>query len=69
MSKRKRTRAQIAADKLRTGRPRKAKGEKQSKRIGVSATPSEYEYFQELACKEGVSLAAIVMRPWREKED
>jgi len=65
---RKRTKAQIAADKLRTGRPPKARDAKQSKRISVNLTQGEYQYFQKLAREEGVSLAEIVMRPWRKKD-
>lgn len=53
----------------KAGRPPKPVGEKQSKRITVYLTPSEYQRFQELAEKEGVSLAELVMRPWRDIGD
>jgi len=68
MGKRKRTAAEVAADKLRTGRPRKAAREKQSERITVYLTPSERRQFERMAKKEGISLAELVMRPWREEE-
>lgn len=56
----------MRADKLRTGRPPK-KAEKQSKRIMAYLTPDEYKQFE--AKEEDLSLAALIMRPWREKED
>ena len=65
----KRTDAQRAADKHRTGRPPKKRAEKQSKRIMVYLTPDEYKRFEAEAKEEGLSLASLVMRPWREKED
>ena len=68
MAKRRRTEAQKKADRLRTGRPPKLGDEKQGKRVSVNLTLGEHAYLQELASKEGVSLAEIIMRPWREKE-
>ena len=71
MAKRKRGRtdAVIRADKLRTGRPPKKKAEKQSKRIMVYLTPDEYKRFEAEAKKEGLSLASLIMRPWRKREE
>ena len=66
--KKTRTAAEIAADKRRTGRPRKPVGKKQSRRITVYLTPDEYRQLEEWAKQKGVSLAELVMRPWREKE-
>ena len=71
MTKRKRgrTEAEIQADTLRTGRPAKKKAEKQSMRVMVYLTPAEYRRFAAEAKKTGLSLAALVMRPWREKKE
>ena len=64
-----RTKAEAAADKLRTGRPTRAPGEKQSERITVYLTAKERKRLGALAKKADISLAALVMRPWREKEE
>ena len=64
----KRTPAQLAADKRRTGRPRKERTDKQSERVMVYLTPSEYERLQTLAEEAGISLAAQIMMPWREED-
>jgi hypothetical protein len=63
----KRTEAQVAADKLRTGRPRKPPREKQSERVMVYLTKTERRRLEELAKREGLSLSSLIMRPWREK--
>ena len=65
--KKKRTKAQIAADKLRTGRPRKSQREKQSERVMVYLTKAERIRLEELAKREGLALSSLIMRPWREK--
>ena len=69
MSKRNRprTKAEIQADKARTGRPAKARTEKQSIHATVHLTPAERERLGKLAKECGLSLAALIMRPWREK--
>lgn len=64
----KRTVAQKAADKLRTGRPPKQPAEKWSERVTVYMTPTERARLESLAEQEGVTLASLVMRPWREGE-
>ena len=64
-----RTKAEIAADKLRTGRPRKAIAEKQREKITVYLTTAERRRLEALAKKEGIPLAILIMRPWREKQD
>ena len=66
---RERTQSEIDADRLRTGRPRKKNVEKQSNRITVNLTQAERTYLGRLAEKEGLSLAELIMRPWREKGD
>ena len=69
MSKRKRprTKAEREADKVRTGRPPKADAEKLSERVMVHLTPTERKRIERMAKEEGLSLAAMIMRPWREK--
>ena len=49
------------------GRPPKSPGEKQGERITVYLTKAEYGRMQALAKEKGVSLASLVMLPWREK--
>ena len=67
--KRKRSAAQIAADKLRTGRPPKQEADRLSRLITVRLTPEERERLGKLAAAEGIPLAELIMRPWREKGD
>jgi hypothetical protein len=67
MNKKKRTPAQMAADKRRTGRPPMAPAEKHSEQVMVYLTPAERKRLEKLAKKEGIPLAALIMRPWREK--
>ena len=64
---RERTQAEIQADRLRTGRPPKKPSEKQSERITVNLSLAERKRLEKLAEKEGVHLAELIMRPWREK--
>ena len=45
------------------------KAEKHSKRIMVYLTPDEYKRFEAEAKKVGLSLASLIMRPWRKRED
>ena len=63
-----RTKAQIAADKRRTGRPRKATADKQKEKITIYLTTAERQRLEALAEKEGIPLAVLIMRPWREKK-
>ena len=64
----KRTAAQIAADAKRTGRPRKDRNEKRSEAVMVYLTEAERIRLEDLAEQEGVTVAALIMRPWREGE-
>ena len=64
----KRTDAQRAADKHRTGRPPKKSAEKWSERITVYMTKAEKARLELLAEQEGVTLASLIMRPWRDGE-
>ena len=64
----KRSKAQLAADKLRTGRPPKRPEEKQNEQVTVYLTRSEREKLEKQAREEGISLASLIMRPWREEE-
>ena len=61
----KRTKAQVEADARRTGRPPKPREEKQSEIIGVCMTPGERKRLKAEAKRLGVSLSALLMRPWR----
>lgn len=67
-TKRKRTKAEIAADKLRTGRPPKPTEQALSERVMVRLSRTERAHLKALAKKEGLSLAALIMRPWREEK-
>jgi hypothetical protein len=64
----KRTKAQLAADKRRTGRPPKSPKERQGCRVTVHLTEEERAHIEKLAQQEGISLAAAIMTPWRKKE-
>jgi hypothetical protein len=50
------------------GRPPKTKATKQGRQITVYLTEAEYRRIAALAGKEGLSLAALIMRPWREEQ-
>ena len=63
----KRTAAQIAADKLRTGRPPKKPAQRQSEKVTVYLTKAEFKLMDRLSRQEGISMASLIMRPWREK--
>lgn len=65
----KRTKKEIAADKKRSGRPRKSLAEKQSERVMVYLTKAERTRLEKLAKRENLSLASLIMRPWREQGD
>ena len=64
----KRTKAQIEADKLRTGRRPKTKAEKMSKHILVSMTPAEWKRVKAEAKKQGLSVSALLMKPYRKEK-
>ncbi|MGY8824300.1 MAG: ribbon-helix-helix domain-containing protein [Candidatus Latescibacterota bacterium] len=64
-----RSKAQLAADKRRTGRPPKKPADKLSQRVMIYLTPAEHKRLQALANKDGLSLASQIMRPWREEEE
>ena len=67
-NKAKRTKAEIAADKLRTGRPPKPPAQVLSERVMIRMTTAERSRLEALAKREGVPLATMVMRPWREEQ-
>ena len=52
--------------KARMGRPPKPKDEKQGQRIMVSLTLAERGYLGKLAAKKGISVASLIMLPWRQ---
>ena len=64
---RERTKAEIAADRLRTGRPPKPAECKQGEKVTVYMTRAERARLEGLAQQEGIPLATLIMRPWREK--
>ena len=49
------------------GRPPKAPDEKQGERLMVYLTKGERKTLEVIARREGLSLASLIMRPWREK--
>lgn len=61
----KRSAAQRAADSKRTGRPPIAPEDKRSEPVMVYLTEDERKVLEALAEQEGVTLASLVMRPWR----
>jgi hypothetical protein len=63
---RKRSAAQRAADKSRTGRPPKQPADKWSQRVTVYMTTAERDRLQALAQKEGITMTSLIMGPWRE---
>jgi hypothetical protein len=64
----KRSAAQRAADKKRPGRPPMAPKEKRSEPVMVYLTEDERIRLEALAEQEGVTLASLIMRPWRDGE-
>ena len=62
---RSRTKAQLEADKRRTGRPKKKPAEKYSAKICVAMTEDERALLEAEAAKRGVSISDLVMLPWR----
>ena len=65
--KKKRSQAQIDADSRRTGRPPGPPEERRGERVMVYLTRAELARFEVQAQQEGLTLAALIMRPWREK--
>ena len=51
--------------KAKMGRPPKPKGEKQSERIAVNATPEEYSVIEQDAKAAGLSLSAYLLECWK----
>jgi len=64
----KRTKAQVEADALRTGRPPKPKAEKQGYQVRVNITLAESKQIRKEASKAGLSLSAYLLEFWREKK-
>ena len=52
----------------RPERPRKDRNEKRSEAVMVYLTEAERARLEDLAEQEGVTVAALIMRPWREGE-
>ena len=70
MAKRKHRRpaAELEADRRRTGRPPKAVADRQSEPIMVYLTKAERKRLGDMAAEQGVSISALIMQPWRDKE-
>jgi hypothetical protein len=62
------TKAQSVEGKRPLGRPPKPSEEKQSERVMVYLTPGERRWLEEMAAKEEMGLATLIMRPWREQK-
>ena len=63
----KRSPAQIAADKKRTGRPLVAESEKRNVIVKLCLTTDEFKQIKIKAVKAGLSLSEFLSRPWRKK--
>jgi len=63
----KRSRAEIAADKRRTGMPPRLGRENQRARVMVNLTDIEHSRLTTLAGAEGLSLSANIIRILKEK--
>ena len=55
--------------KARMGRPPKPPDERQAERIMVNVTRAERVQLEREARKAGLSLSALLIRPWREKRE
>jgi hypothetical protein len=66
MAKQKRTAAQRTADQRRTGRPPKTPEERRARPVMVYLTEAEYDLLAVEAECEGITVASLIMRPWRE---
>ena len=62
-----RTKAQLEADKHRTGRPPKPATERRTERTVVRLTKAEKTRLEDRAKKRGLTLAAFILRILREK--
>jgi len=53
--------------KRNAGRPPKPKATKQGRQITVYLTEAEYKQIAAQSKQEGLSMASLIMRPWREE--
>jgi len=58
----------LQTGKRRMGRPPKPPADKYTEQVNVRMTASERELIEVQAQKQGVSLSAVLMRPWREEK-
>ena len=65
--KKKRTKAQLSADLIRTGRPPKPPKERRSERVVLRVTKAEKGRLETQARKMGLTIAAYVLRILMEK--
>lgn len=63
--RRQRTKAERETDAKRTGRPPCVPGHRRTAFVGVHMTPAERRKLEAEAKRLGVSLSALLMRPWR----
>ncbi len=61
-----RTAAEIAADAMRTGRPKKAEGGKQTVLVALRLTPDEFKTFRRDAKLAKLSGAAYAKHCWQQ---
>jgi hypothetical protein len=69
MTQKERTRAEILADKQRSGRPPKSIEEKQNQRLTIYVTSAERQQLLAEAKQSGLSISGLLMRPWRGKKE
>lgn len=57
------------ANAKRMGRPPKPRSEKYGAQVNVRMTEAERQVLEAEAARLGVSLSALLMRPWRKSEE
>lgn len=68
MKKKQRTKAQIAADAKRTGRPPKPPEDVRENYISLRVTKSERALLDKEAARLGVTITDLLLRPWRQRK-
>jgi len=57
-----------AKRKKKMGRPPKSASEKQSRQINIRVTQAEWKILEAEAKRRGISISALLMKPWRKGE-
>lgn len=65
--KRMRTKAQIAADKRRTGRPPLPASQKKGRFVQVRVTEAQLRQLKSEARRRGCTVADLLLGPWRKE--